>query len=65
MSSPQKVLKILEALFLLGMEACEDIEQFKPDLLIGLTHSAWMPMLFTRMLWQEIHDTPCTSFSST
>ena len=58
MSYPQVILPTLEALYRLGTEVCDEIEKFHPDVVIGLAHSGWMPVVVAQALWQEINDTP-------
>jgi hypothetical protein len=53
MNYPTTVITILEALYLNGMDICAEIEKFQPDLVIGLAHSGWMPVVVAQSLWAE------------
>ena len=58
-SYPQVTLSTLEALYRLGKNICCEIEKFHPDVIIGLAHSGWMPVVVAQALWA---DTRKTSF---
>jgi hypothetical protein len=52
-SYPQVTLSTLEALYRLGKNICDEIEKFHPDVVIGLAHSGWMPVVVAQTLWAE------------
>ena len=52
-SYPQVTLSTLEALYRLGKNICGEVEKFQPDLVIGLAHSGWMPVVVAQALWAE------------
>ena len=58
MTYPQVALSTLEALYRLGIEVCAEIEKFQPDVVIGLAHSGWMPVVVAQTLWAETRGTP-------
>ncbi len=58
MAYPQATLNTLEALYRLGVEVCDEIEKFQPDVVIGLAHSGWMPVVVAQTLWAEIEKNP-------
>lgn len=58
MPYPQIILPTLEALYRLGINICDEIEKFHPDVVLGLAHSGWMPVVVAQALWGEIHETP-------
>lgn len=58
-SYPPVILPTLEALYRLGKNICDEIEKFHPDIVIGLAHSGWMPIVVAQVLWA---DTRKTSF---
>lgn len=53
-----KIHDALESLFDLGQAACAAIRDFQPDLVIGLAHSGWMPVVVARALWQTTESQP-------
>ena len=55
MNYPQTLFPTLEALYQLGRRVCSEVENFQPDLVIGLAHSGWMPVTVASTLWSEIH----------
>lgn len=55
---PEILIPTLEALYLLGERICGEVEKTQPDLLIGLAHSGWMPVVVARALWAERHAAP-------
>lgn len=55
---PQVARSALETLYRLAKEACDEIEKFQPDLVIGLAHSGWLPVEVTRALWAETRTAP-------
>lgn len=48
----------LESLYTLAQAACEEIQSFQPELVIGLAHSGWLPVQAARALWAEIRPEP-------
>lgn len=52
-SYPQVTLSTLEALYRLGKNICDEVEKFQPDIVIGLAHSGWMPVVVAQTLWAE------------
>jgi hypothetical protein len=50
---PQATMSTLEALYRLGKNICAEIEKFQPDVLIGLAHSGWLPVVVAQTLWAE------------
>jgi hypothetical protein len=50
---PQATLSTLEALYQLGKNICAEIEKFQPDVIIGLAHSGWAPVVVAQTLWAE------------
>ena len=58
MTYPRVALSTLEALYRLGVEVCDEIEKFQPDVVIGLAHSGWMPVVVAQALWAETRATP-------
>lgn len=57
-SYPQVTLSTLEALYQLGKDVCDEIEKFHPDVVIGLAHSGWMPVVVAQALWADTRRTP-------
>jgi hypothetical protein len=57
-SYPQVTLSTLEALYRLGKIICDEIEKFHPDIVIGLAHSGWMPIVVAQALWADTRKTP-------
>ncbi len=53
MEYPQILLPILEELYRFGKQICTEVENFQPDLVIGLAHSGWMPVTVARTLWSD------------
>jgi len=53
MTYPQILLPTLEALYRLGNNVCAEIEKFQPDVVLGLAHSGWMPVVVAQTLWTE------------
>ncbi|MBX3052005.1 MAG: hypothetical protein KF753_11055 [Caldilineaceae bacterium] len=41
-----------------AVRACKEIEQFKPEIVIGLAHAGWAPVVATRAVWEEVSDIP-------
>lgn len=58
MTYPQIILPTLEALYRLGANICIEIEKFQPDVVLGLAHSGWMPVVVAQALWAETEETP-------
>lgn len=58
MTYPQATLPTLEALYRLGIQVCDEIEKFQPDVVIGLVHSGWMPVVVAQALWAETRESP-------
>ncbi len=58
MTYPQIMLPTLEALYRLGADICTEIEKFHPDVVLGLAHSGWMPVVVAQALWAEAKETP-------
>ena len=50
--------KPLDALYQLGRRICTEIERIQPEIVIGLAHSGWMPVVVAQALWAESHTTP-------
>jgi hypothetical protein len=48
----------LESIFALAAEVCGSIDHFRPDVLIGLAHSGWMPVEVARALHGAVGLTP-------
>lgn len=55
---PQGTLSTLESLYRLGKNICDEIEKFHPEVVIGLAHSGWMPVVVAQALWLETRSTP-------
>ncbi len=55
---PPITLPTLEALYRLGTEICEEIEKFHPDVVLGLAHSGWMPVVVAQALWAGAYPIP-------
>jgi hypothetical protein len=55
---PQVTLATLEALYWLGTNVCEEIKGSRPDVVIGLAHSGWMPVVVAQTLWAETSKDP-------
>ena len=53
MTYPPILLPTLEALYRLGNNICAEIEKFHPDVVLGLAHSGWMPVVIAQTLWTE------------
>ena len=53
MTYPQSTRSTLEAIYQHGKNICDEIEQFRPDVIIGLAHSGWMPVIVAQTLWAE------------
>jgi len=53
-----KIPDVLESLFDLSQAACPAIRDFQPDLVIGLAHSGWTPVVVARGLWQAAESLP-------
>lgn len=53
-----KIPDVFESLFDLGQTTCATIRDFHPDLVIGLAHSGWMPVVIARGLWQATASQP-------
>ena len=51
-------MTVLEALYLNGVDICAEIEKFQPDLVIGLAHSGWMPVVVAQSLWAQTQKEP-------
>jgi hypothetical protein len=58
MTYSQIILPTLEALYRLGTNISDEIEKFHPDVVIGLAHSGWMPVVVAQALWAETKETP-------
>jgi hypothetical protein len=58
MTYPRIILPTLEALYRLGTNICDEIEKFHPDVVLGLAHSGWMPVVIAQALWAETKETP-------
>jgi hypothetical protein len=65
MKYPQITLPTIEALYRLGAQICEEIEKFQPDVVIGLAHSGWMPVVVAQALWAESRKNPFPSSTRT
>ena len=52
-NTPPTLLPTLEALYQLGCGICAEVEQFQPQVVIGLAHSGWMPVAVAQALWAE------------
>ena len=57
-SYPQVTLSTLEALYRLGKNSCAEIEKFQPDIVIGLAHSGWLPVVVAQTLWAQTRSAP-------
>lgn len=57
MNYPSTAITILEALYQHGTDICAEIEKFQPDLVIGLAHSGWMPVVVAQELWAQTRKT--------
>jgi hypothetical protein len=57
MTCSQITLPTLEALYRLGTNIYDEIEKFHPDVVIGLAHSGWMPVVVAQALWAETKET--------
>jgi len=55
---PQVTLPTLEALYRLGINICDEIEKIHPDIIIGLAHSGWMPVVVAQTLWADTRKDP-------
>lgn len=53
MHYPQSLYPTLAALYHLGKRVCLEVENFHPDIVIGLAHSGWMPVMVARALWSK------------
>jgi len=53
MSYPQIALPTLETQYRPGNNVCIEIEKFQPDVVLGLAHSGWMPVVVAQTLWAE------------
>ena len=58
MNYPSTAMTILEALYQHGTDTCLEIEKFQPDVVIGLAHSGWMPVLIAQTLWMQTRKVP-------
>jgi len=58
LSYPQVALSTLEAMYRLGKNICDEIEKFQPDVVIGLAHSGWLPVVVAQTLWAETRSAP-------
>lgn len=65
MKYPPITLPTIEALHQLGVQICEEIEKFQPDVVIGLAHSGWMPVVVAQALWAETRETSFPSSTRT
>lgn len=57
-SYPEVTRPTLEALYQLGLQVCAEVEKFQPDIVLGLAHSGWMPVVVAQTLWAETRKTP-------
>jgi hypothetical protein len=57
MDYPPTILPTLEALYRLAQRVCMEVESSQPDIVIGLAHSGWMPVVVAKTLWAETHTT--------
>ena len=48
----------LEALYDLGTWVCEKIDEFAPDVVVGLAHSGWLPVLVARSIQNAVGIRP-------
>ena len=55
---PQVTWSTLEALYQLGLQVCAEIEKFQPEVVLGLAHSGWMPVVVAQAVWAETRPTP-------
>jgi hypothetical protein len=58
MNYPSTALTILEALYQHGINTCLEIEKFQPNVVIGLAHSGWMPVVVAQTLWAHTRQGP-------
>lgn len=58
MAYPQVILHTIESLYRLAANVCDEIEKFQPDIVIGLAHSGWMPVVVAQTIWTETKETP-------
>ncbi len=65
MTYPQILLPTLEALYRLGNNICAEIEKFQPNVVLGLAHSGWMPVVVAKTLWTETRTEPFPSSTRT
>lgn len=47
---PDELDGVLEGLYELARQGCEKIDSLQPDLVLGLAHSGWLPVIVTRAL---------------
>jgi hypothetical protein len=55
---PPVILPTLEALYQLGANICAEIENFHPNVVLGLAHSGWMPIVVAQAMWAETKEAP-------
>jgi len=58
MTYPPILLPTIEALYRLGNNVCAEIEKFQPDVVLGLAHSGWMPVVVAQTLWAKTRAKP-------
>ena len=50
---PQVTWSTLEALYRLGTHICAEIDKFHSEVVVGLAHSGWMPVVIAQAWWAE------------
>lgn len=58
MNYPDAALSTLEAIYRHARDICVEIEEYAPDVVIGLAHSGWMPVAVAQALWAETRAKP-------
>lgn len=58
MNYPDAALSTLEAIYRHARDICVEIEDYSPDLVIGLAHSGWLPVVVAQTLWAETRSKP-------
>jgi len=47
-----------EEFFYNAVRACKQVEHFKPDIVLGLAHAGWAPVVATRSVWESLSSRP-------
>lgn len=47
-----------ESFFYYAAQACKEVEHFKPDIVLGLAHAGWAPVVATQSVWELLSPRP-------